>query len=99
LKETNSLYRKGVSYKQIQRYYDLCNSIRYRTEFWAYVYWREYDTVVGIRMRELSNLQFHVVSDENKPPDFFVTMGDNPKKRIRKRVDFTMKIKPEKVVV
>jgi len=93
LKETDAPFRKGISFKQLERYDNLCHDIKFKTDFWAYIYWKEYDIITGVRMQKLGNMQFHVARNKDDVPEFFVTLGMDPKNRIRKRVDFQLKIK------
>ncbi len=92
LKETEAKHRKGIKFKQIERYYYLCRDTRYRTEFWVYVYWREYGLITGVHMDKIENLQFYYI-DNNGAPTFYASIGVDPATRIRKKVDFILKVK------
>ena len=96
LKETDALHRKGIKFKQIERYYYLCRDTRYKTEFWVYIYWKEYDTITGVKMDRIENLQFYCIDNKETSPGraFYASIGVDPTTRIRKPVDFKMKIDP-----
>lgn len=91
LKETDAKHRKGIKFKQIERYYYLCRDTRYKTEFWVYVYWREYKMITGVHMDKIENLQFYAI-DTTGDLQFFASIGVNPATRIRKKVDFKLKV-------
>lgn len=91
LKETDAKHRKGIKFKQIERYYYLCRDARYKTEFWVYVYWKLYNIVTGVKMDRIENLQFYAI-DNKGALQFFASIGVDPVTRIRKKVDFQMKV-------
>ncbi len=91
LKETEALHRKGVKFKQIERYYYLCRDARYKTEFWVFVYWQHYKLITGVKMDKVENLQFYAI-DTDGSLQFFASIGVDPKTRIRKKVDFKLKV-------
>ncbi len=94
LKETEAKHRKGIKFKQIERYYYLCRDTRYKTEFWVYVYWREYKLITGVRMDRIENLHFYAI-DTTGDLQFFASIGMNPATRIRKKVDFKLRVKDD----
>ena len=89
LKETDAKHRKGIKFKQIERYYYLCRDAKYKTEFWVYVYWKEYKMLTGVKMDRIENLQFYAI-DNKGGLQFFASIGVDPATRIRKPVDFKM---------
>lgn len=93
LKETDAKHRKGIKFKQIERYYYLCRDAKYKTEFWVYVYWKEYNMITGVRMDRIENLQFYAI-DNKGGLQFFASIGADPETRIRKKVDFEMEMDP-----
>ncbi len=94
LKETEAKHRKGIKFKQIERYYYLCRDTRYKTEFWVYVYWREYKLITGVHMDRIENLHFYAI-DTTGDLQFFASIGMNPATRIRKKVDFKLRVKDD----
>lgn len=94
LKETEAKHRKGIKFKQIERYYYLCRDTRYKTEFWVYVYWQQYGLITGILMDKVENLQFFAI-DNQGGLQFFASIGVDPATRIRKSVDFKLKVNNE----
>lgn len=91
LKETDAKHRKGIKFKQIERYYYLRRDAKYKTEFWVYVYWKEYNILTGVKMDHIENLQFFAI-DNKGGLKFFVSIGSDPATRIRKPVDFKMEV-------
>ncbi len=91
LKETDAKHRKGIKFKQIERYYYLCRDAKYKTEFWVYVYWKEYNILTGVKMDRIENLQFYSI-DNKGGLKFFASIGSDPTTRIRKPVDFKMEV-------
>lgn len=91
LKETDAKHRKGIKFKQIERYYYLCRDAKYKTEFWVYVYWKEYNILTGVKMDRIENLQFYSI-DNKGGLQFFASIGVDPATRIRKPVDFKMEV-------
>lgn len=91
LKQTIAIHRKGIHYKQIERYHYLLRDSKFRSEFWIYVYWTKYDIVVGVKMDKVENLQVYAL-DNQGGLKFFASIGMNPDTRIRKKVDFKMEI-------
>lgn len=91
LKETNVKHRKGIKFKQLERYYYLCRDAKYKIEFWVYIYWKEYNTLTGIKLDRHENLQVFVV-DKDNGIQFFASIGSDPATRIRKPVDFKMQM-------
>lgn len=92
LKETEALHRKGIKFSQIERYYYLCRDTKFKTEFWVYVYWSKYNTIVGVKMDKVENLQVYAIDNQDGGLQFFASIGVNPETRIRKKVDFKLKI-------
>jgi len=91
LKETDALHRKGIKFKQIERYYYLCRDTKYKTEFWVYVYWKNYNILTGVKMDRVENLQFYAI-DNKGGLQFFASIGVDPATRIRKKEDFKMEV-------
>ena len=91
LKETNALHRKGIKFKQIERYYYLRRDAKYKTEFYVFVYWKEYNILTGVKMNRIENLQFYAI-DNKGGLQFFASIGSDPATRIRKKVDFKMEV-------
>ena len=91
LKETEAMHRKGIKYKQIERYNLLCNNAKYQIDFWVYVYWREYNTITGVKMDRIENLQFYAI-DKDDGVAYYASIGVDPETRIRKVVDFKMEL-------
>ena len=97
LKETGAKHRKGIKFKQIERYYYLCRDAKYKTEFWVYVLWKEYNTITGVKMDRIENLQFYCIDNRESSSErtFYASIGVDPSTRIRKKVDFILSV-PEK---
>lgn len=94
LKQTDALHRKGIKFKQIERYYQLQNNTTYTIRFWVYVYWIRYKTIVGVLMTEKENLQFYAI-DKDNGINFYASIGSDPTTRIRKDVDFKLVLNNE----
>ncbi len=92
LKETDAKHRKGIKFKQIERYYYLCRDAKYKTEFWVYVFWKNYNILTGVKMDRIENLQFYCIDDRgpNSERTFYASIGVDPNTRIRKKVDFIL---------
>jgi hypothetical protein len=90
LKETEAEHRKGIKFKQIERYSFLCQHIIYDTQFWIYVYWHKYNLITGVLMNSVENLQFYAIDHEGETK-FFASIGSDPATRIRKDVDFILR--------
>jgi len=91
LKETEARHNKSVKFTQIERYYFICRDAKYKTEFWVYTYWSAYKIITGVRMDRVDNLQFYAL-ERNGNIEFYASIGVNPATRIRKKVDFKLKI-------
>jgi len=91
LKETDAKHRKGIKFKQIERYYFLRRDAKYKTEFWVYVYWKQYNMLTGVKMDRVENLQIFYIDNKGSPM-FYASIGSDPATRIRKPVDFKMEV-------
>lgn len=91
LKETEAKHRKGIKFKQIERYYYLCRDAKYKTDFWVYVYWQEYNLITGVLMDKIENLQMFAV-DTDGTLQFWASIGVDPSTRIRKKIEFKLKV-------
>jgi penicillin-binding protein-related factor A (putative recombinase) len=91
LKETDAKHRKGIKFKQIERYYYLCRDAKYKIEFWVFVYWKEYGLITGVKVDRIENLQFYAI-DNKGGLQFFASIGVDPATRIRKKVDLELKV-------
>ncbi len=91
LKETDSLRRKKIGFKQIERYHYFCRDAKYKTEFWAFVYWKNYNVITGVKMPFIENLQIFCIDTTGKN-EFWASIGLDPAKRIRKKVDLILEI-------
>ena len=91
LKETDAKHRKGIKFKQIERYYFLRRDAKYKTEFWVYVYWKQSNMLTGVKMDRVENLQIFYIDNKGSPM-FYASIGSDPATRIRKPVDFKMEV-------
>ncbi len=94
LKETDALHRKGINFKQMERYHYICRNTRYEAELWVFTYWKKYDIITGAKMDKAENLQFYAIDNKDNQGDlqFFASIGVDPSTRIRKKVDFMMRV-------
>jgi len=77
LKETINLHTLNIKYK---------HNTNYETRFYAFVYWKEYNIITGTLIENNGNLQFHAI-DTSGELRFFVSIGEDPKTRIKKEVE------------
>ncbi len=91
LKESDSKHRRKTIFKQNERYYNLREQMNYKTEYWIYVYWKQYKIITGTLLNEPKNCQFFAV-DHTGIVEFYTSIGLNPETRVSKKVDFLLRI-------
>lgn len=94
LKETSSLVRRRFRAKQIEKYLYLCGDTRYHVQFWAYLYWNKFGTIVGTKIDYVRSVKFYVDREEN-PIQFWTLLDEETEIPIKKRVEFRMKVNHE----
>jgi len=95
LKEKLGRYRKGVNFKQIQRYKYLCDAFKGKTEFWVFLHWKKHGYVVGSRINTVDSINFYAIENDNDKPHFYVAVGKGEATMVEKKIDFILKIKEE----
>ena len=91
LKETSSIERRKVRTPQIERYYYLCKDTTYHTQFWVYMYWKSFHTIVGARIDNKIAVRFFVVKNRGVL-DYWVEEVKEIGPIKKQRVDFIMKV-------
>jgi len=94
LKEVDARYCKRIKFKQIERYYYLRRDIKYKTEFWVYVYWHRYGVVTGALINKVESVNFYAIENKGEM-NFYVSIGLDPETRIRRTVDMKMRVENE----
>lgn len=86
LKETNSMSHRKVRANQVERYYYFCKDTKYNTQFWVYMYWKRFRTIVGAPVNQNDTMKFFVTKNDGHV-DFWYSNGNE-----RKRVEFRLKV-------